>query len=207
MNNNQTKDILESIKNTVQSYYEQSTLLLDTKTNIITLTEDAPNAKCKQIKFQIDGEVLIYKFDKKDTEIKDKHPLLFLGKTTPLRSLVDYIIFYHKNTKKGNKQLYAIICNMKSEGASNMEDQILSGTILAEFIYKTAARCHNNWNSNNDNKISLEKPNIIFKEIAVYSDIKPTKGTNINKHQDNIRLRITLKCNDKIAYILDDKIK
>lgn len=200
--NNQTTDILASIKQTVLSRYEQSNFLLDKKTNIITLTEDASNAKCKEIKFEINGEILIYKFDKKDPEIKDNHPLLFLEKTPPLRSLADYIIFYHRNTKKENKQLYAIICNMKSENPSNMEDQMLSGVILADFIYKTAVRCHNNWNSNDSNKISVE--NIIFKEIAVYSEIKSPKGKM--KPQNSTKQRTTLKCNNKVAYNLDTRI-
>ncbi len=207
MNDNQTTDILASIKKTVLSYYEhkESEFLLDKDKKVITLIEDDKEAKCNEIKFEITGEILIYKFDKKNKQVKDKHPLLFLEPESPVRSLVDYIIFYHKDTKKGNKQLYAIICNLKSEKAGNMEDQMLSGSILADFIYKTAVRCHNSWNSSNNNKkISLENLNIIYKEIAVYSKIPPQEGKS--KPHNNIKSRTILQCNNQDAYNLDDKI-
>lgn len=210
MNDNQTTDILASIKKTVLSYYEykESEFLLHKgkKTNIITLTEDDKKAKCREIKFEITGEILIYKFDKQDKQAKEKHPLSFLEAEAPLRSLVDYIIFYHKDTNKGNKKLYVIICNLKSEKAGNMDDQMLSGSILADFICKTAVRCHNSWNNsiNNNNKISLENLNIISKEIAVYSKIPSQEGKS--KPQKNLSPRTILKCNNKIAYKLDDKL-
>lgn len=197
-----TENILDAIKATVLSKYEEPISLLNKNQKIITLTESHPDAECTEIDFEITSDILVYKFDKKVRDEQGKeiqHPLLFLEKDKPIRTTCDYILFYLKKTKKGSK-LYVIICNMKSEGKGNMEQQLLSGNILAEFITKTAFRCHNNWNSETTNKLTED---CSVCELPIYSKltsaIKSSKG-NLKPHK-NFNKRKPLECNE--LYNLD----
>ena len=189
-----TNTILEAIKATVLSGYEYK---CDKTQNIITLTEDHQYATCREVKLQITDEILVYKFDKKvrDQESKEiSHPLLFLEPTPPIRSTCDYLLFYLKKTRK-NEKLYVIICNLKSETKGNMEEQMAAGAVLAEFITKTAFRCHNNWNSSTNNKLQED---FSIKELAFYAEIPKSvsiqKGTS--KPQKNSPKRVNKRCGE-----------
>ncbi len=192
-----TKNILEAIKATVLSDYEETSHRWDKTQNMITLTEDGRNATCGEVKLQITDEILVYKFDKKvrDPESKEiSHPLLFLEPTPPIRSTCDYLLFYLKKTRK-NEKLYVIVCNLKSETKGNMEEQMAAGAILAEFITKTAFRCHNNWNSSTTNKL---KEDFAIKELAFYAEI-PKSVVNpkgISKPQKNSPKRVNKRCDE-----------
>jgi hypothetical protein len=190
-----TENILAAIKAIVFSKYDETTSLLNKKDKRLTLTETHPDAKCRQVIFTMIDDIVVYKFDKvvRDEHNEIQHPLLFLEKETPIRSTCDYILFYLKTTKKGVNKLYVIICNMKSAGKSNMEEQMLAGVILGEFIAKTAFRCHNNWNSETSNKL---REDFIVQEIAFYSklpsSIKNPKG--VSKPQKAVTQRKNLEC-------------
>jgi hypothetical protein len=199
------KDILEAIQKTIFSAYNETSSKKVGKQ--IKLTEDKEEAKCREVTFEISGEVLICKFDKvvQDEEHNSlKHPLIFLSQDKPIRSLCDYIVFYKKENNKGAHNFYCLICNMKSDSTGNMEDQMLSGQILSDFIIKTAIRCYNSWNSETKNpKILLEYPPFIVKEIAIYSTIPSgvslPKGNS--KPKKNEAKRRYLLCNQE--YNLD----
>lgn len=174
------QELLKSIEKTIFAPYQCSV-----KGKKIVLTEDKPDATCKQITFQITGNALVYKFDR---EVKDndnqriKEPLLFLNETSPLRSKCDYLIFYTHTTKNRGEKLYVLICNMKSGNKGNMEDQLYSGNILADFLLQTAFRCHQFWYAqDNKNKFDADfqqfkRDYIIVKEIAIYSKAPVPKG-------------------------------
>lgn len=183
-----THTILEAIQASILASYEETPHRWDKTQNIVTLTEDSPDATCREVKLEITDKILVYKFDKKVRNQDNQelsHPLLFLEPTTPIRSTCDYILFYLKKTKKGEK-LYVIICNLKSKNKGNMEEQMAAGSILAEFITKTAFRCHNNWNSSTSNQFQEE---FTIKEVAFYAKIPSSvyisKGTS--KPQKNIK--------------------
>jgi hypothetical protein len=205
------KGLFESIKKVVLQQFEESkTRLKRTKDGLlITLTEDSTNAKCREIKFEIENkDILIFKFDK---IVKDKYNnkietiFPFLNEVKPIRSMCDYIVFYLTKSKKGNEKLYCIICNLKSEDKSNMEQQIKSGKIISEFIINTAIRCYNNWNSQieKSKKFPEDKEIVIIKQIEVYSKKPIYKGqTNVKLNNRNYEHNpIILECNNQ--YNLD----
>ncbi len=191
-------NILEAIKATVFSKYEETATLLNKKDKKLTLIETHQDAECTKIDFEITSDILVYKFDKKVRDEQGneiQHPLLFLEKDTPIRTTCDYILFYLKKTNKGGSKLYVIICNMKSKTKGNMEQQMLAGVILGEFITKTAFRCHNNWNSETNNKLTEDYS---VCELAIYSKltsaIKSSKG-NLKPYK-NFNKRKPLECNE-----------
>jgi hypothetical protein len=193
-----TENILAAIKATVFSKYEETTTLLNKKDKKLTLIETHQDAECTKIDFEITNDILVYKFDKVvHTEKGDKieHHLLFLEKDTPIRTTCDYILFYLKKTKKGGNKLYVIICNMKSKTKGNMEQQMSAGVILGEFIAKTAFRCHNNWNSETNNKLTEDYS---VCELAIYSKLTSATKTpknNLKPHKNSAK-RKPLECNE-----------
>lgn len=192
------QELLKSIEKTIFAPYQCSV-----KGKEIVLTEDKPDATCKQITFQITGNALVYKFDR---EIKDannqriKEPLLFLNETSPLRSKCDYLIFYTHTTKNGGEKLYVLICNMKSGNKGNMEDQLYSGNILADFLLQTAFRCHHSWHSSNAEKkymgdfSQFKNEFVVYKEVAIYSKVPLEKG-NLKVKSKQQEKRRYLACN------------
>lgn len=175
-------DLLADIKKTIYAVYNETSRA---KKNVLRLTEDHPDASCKEVKFRFSGKLEVYKFDKKVKNAKDaeqEEPLPILDEIPPARSKCDFLIFYVHKNRKNEEKLYAIVCNLKSGSKGNMEDQMLSGGILAEFLLQTAIRCHNFWNSNTPNFEDLDyqalcrDKKIIFREIAVYSKMPIEKG-------------------------------
>jgi hypothetical protein len=193
-----TENILKAIKATVFSKYEETVTLLNKKNNKLTLVEAHPDAECTKIDFEITSDILVYKFDKKVRDEQGneiQHPLLFLEKEKPIRTTCDYILFYLKKTKKGGSKLYVIICNMKSKTKGNMEQQMLAGLLLGEFITKTAFRCHNNWNSETNNKLNEDYS---ICELAIYSKLPSaikTPKNNLKPHKNSTQ-RKPLECNE-----------
>ncbi len=192
------QELLKSIEKTIFAPYQCSV-----KGKKIVLTEDKPDATCKQVTFQKTGNALVYKFDR---EIKDidnqriKEPLLFLNETSPLRSKCDYLIFYTHTSKKGGEKLYVLICNLKSAGKGNMEDQLYSGNILADFLLQTAFRCHHAWHSSHAEKkymgdfSQFKNEFVVYKEIAIYAKIPVEKG-NLKPKSKSQEKRRNLLCN------------
>lgn len=176
------QELLKSIEKTIFAPYQYKV-----NGNQIILTEDNPGAKCKQVTFQTTGKSLVYKFDRVVNNI-DNHPIrepfIFLNPTPPLRSKCDYLIFYTHTTKKGGEKLYVLVCNMKSDESGNMEDQLYSGYILADFLLQTAFRSHQSWHSSDAEKkykgdfSQFKDKFVVYKEIAISSKYPINKGTS-----------------------------
>jgi hypothetical protein len=142
--------------------------------NSVVLTEDDPSAITRKITLQVKDktQLLVYKFDKvvvnKHNE-KIKEIFLMLAEKKPLRSKCDYIIFY-----KSAKRISVVVCNLKSFGTGNCEDQFFSGNIFAKFLIDTAFRCHKSWNSSKKKEIQFTetdlKEYVNFSELAVFAN-------------------------------------
>lgn len=201
------ENVIDAIQKIVYNPYEDAKRVNKDKLVLIETHEDA---KCKEITLQLTKgrKILVYKFDQvvRDENNKDiKDPLVLFEALPPIRSKCDYIVFYHHITKK-NEMLCVAICNMKSEKKNNMEDQMLAGKDLSEYILKTAIRCLNSWNSNtedyeNIDYDSFKKDYVKFKEIGIYSKIPSSeiqKGTTKPKKRDNKRKNI--ECNKEYDF-------
>ncbi len=193
-------DLLSDIKKILYAEYNETRGRV--QKSILRLTEDHQDASCKEVRFSFSGKLEVYKFDKKvkasdGADVREAMPIL--AEEPPARSKCDYLIFYVKKNRQEKETLYAIICNLKSGNKGNMEDQMLSGAALAEYLLQNAIRCHNFWNSNTKNFEELDYKKlcnegaIIFKEIAVYSKLPSEKGTT--KPAPNKNRRINRLCN------------
>jgi hypothetical protein len=195
--------LLDAIKKSIFSDYNETKYRVKNKK--LVLIEDALQATCREVVFSFEGEVLVYKFDKK---IKDKdgrdiqNPLILFNEETPLRTLCDYIVFYavERNEKSF---LYVFVCNLKSKNASNMEQQMLGGNDLAMYLLKTSIRYYNAINGSSKNFIEIDekwlKSTVKLKEIAIYAELPSfiAKEKRKTKVKTEEKVRYTIKCNDQ----------
>ena len=164
--------MLEAIKNTIFGGYHYPC-----KGNKFTLTEDSKSAKCKEAKFEVkDGDqYLVFKFDPSKKIKRDGNnikQLFSFFEEGEYQSICDYIIFY----KKSKGDLFAIICNLKSDNIGNNVIQINAGEIFADFIYKTAKRI----SPDNFTSKKLKIVKVLFSSIRHYSEGKNNQSGIIN---------------------------
>ncbi len=113
------------------------------KGNPFDLKEDAPEAKCKIARFEYHkGDVIAYKFDKRDETGSMITVFPFFGHVTDLKKICDFILFY-QHPKNGN---FVILCNLKSNEKGTDTAQMAAAQMFVDFIMKSAKRVYKNEN-------------------------------------------------------------
>lgn len=198
--------LIDSIRKTVHKSYACS---VTGKT--IRLTEDdaCAKGKCEWVELEHDGSPLVYKFDQRvKQEGHDVHePLLLFEATPPIRSKCDYIIFWPKKNKAGDELLYIFVCNLKSHDIGNSPDQIESGKALADYILRTAVRCHNYWHSQKKAEHKVQFETFRIKQVRVVSILFSMKDrrkmpsanlTRKGRNKDRYESAKSLPCGTRI---------
>jgi hypothetical protein len=138
-----------------------------------TLVETAKRAACKEAKFEAKHDYIIFKFDqsvqKNHTKIEYIFPFYNDGNAN---AMCDYIIFYQKN----DHDIFAVICNLKSQNKQNNDDQMNAGEIFSKFIFDTANRLH----KESFHKINLSITKVLFSYKRLYPNNKNNKRGVIN---------------------------
>lgn len=161
-------DYLAAIKRVILDGY----FVPQTGTTVRLVEEANKSSGCQEVNFKNAENVIVFKFDQTVTSNGKKivEPFPFLSEESPARSKCDYILF-HIRERRGEVAIFVIVCNLKSGKQGNMLDQLHSGTILGEFILKTAIRCLNSWMENQKGFVPLEysrlQKRIVFREVAI----------------------------------------
>jgi hypothetical protein len=144
----------------------------DCNGNPFDLLEDAPEAKCKIARFQyVEGEVAVYKFDKRNDASQMIEIFPFFENVTNLKKMCDFILFY----KNKRAQLFVVLCNLKSDENGSDSAQMRAAEVFIDFIMKTLVRIY-----------PTENFDFKIKKVHYSSNKKSVQSrtTSFNKTQD-----------------------